>query len=150
MKKSVLRALCVAVGSLVITGAAWAHHGDADRYNDDATTVTGTVVQVQFVNPHAIIEFDVVEGGKTIRWQAELGAPQIMAQQWGWTTRTLKVGDKITVTGRRVKSGGPYMNLRERSSIVLTASGKDVYRSEGTAKYGLPPGKSASGLPPGV
>src|SRR6266498_3588902 len=105
MKNSLLRGLCVAIGSLVITGAASAHHGDADRYSDEAVTVTGTVVQIQFVNPHALIEFDVAEGGKTTRWQAELGAPQIMAQQWGWTVRTLKAGDKITVTGRRVKSG---------------------------------------------
>ena len=63
MKKPFLCALSVAVGSLFISGAASAHHGDADRYTEDVQTVTGTVVQVQFVNPHALIVFDVAEGG---------------------------------------------------------------------------------------
>ena len=135
MKRSFLCALSVAVGSLIISGAAWAHHGDADRYTEDVQTVTGTVVQVQFVNPHALIVFDVSEGGKTQRWQAELGGPQQLARQFGWTTRTLKVGDKITLTGRRAKSGAPYMNLTERANIVLADSGKELYR---TQNYGQP------------
>jgi hypothetical protein len=136
MKKSLLSALCVAVGSLILTGAAWAHHGDADRYNEESVTVTGTVVQVQFVNPHALIVFDVAEGGKNQRWQAELGGPQQLARQFGWTNRTLKVGDKITLTGRRAKSGAPYMNLTERANIVLADSGKELYR---TQNYGQAP-----------
>ena len=135
MKKSFLSFLCVAVGSLIISGAAWAHHGDADRYTEDVTTVTGTVVQVQFVNPHALIVFDVVEGGKSQRWQAEMGGPQQLARQFGWTNRTLKVGDKISLTGRRAKSGAPYLNLTERANIVLADSGKDLYR---TQNYGQP------------
>ena len=135
MKKAFLCALSVAVGSLIISGAAWAHHGDADRYTEEIQTVTGTVVQVQFVNPHALIVFDVVEGGKTQRWQAELGGPQQLARQFGWTTRTLKPGDKISLTGRRAKSGAPYMNLTERANIVLADSGKELYR---TQNYGQP------------
>jgi hypothetical protein len=135
MKKCLLSALCVAVGSLVLTGAAWAHHGDADRYNEDVVTITGTVVQVQFVNPHALIVFDVAEGAKNTRWQAELGGPQQLARQFGWTNRTLKAGDKITLTGRRAKSGAPYMNLTERANIVMADSNKELYR---TQNYGQP------------
>src|SRR5436190_4653571 len=108
MKKILLCALSVAVGLLVMSGPVWAHHGDADRYIEDVVTITGTVVQVQFVNPHALIVFDVNEGGKMTRWQAELGGPQQLARQFGWTNRTLKAGDKITLTGRRAKSGAPY------------------------------------------
>ena len=135
MKKSFLSALVVAVGSLVLTGAAWAHHGDADRYSEEIVTITGTVVQVQFVNPHALIVFDVAEGGKSTRWQAEMGGPQQLARQFGWTNRTLKAGDKITLTGRRAKSGAPYMNLTERANIVMADSGKELYR---TQNYGQP------------
>ena len=46
-----------------------AHHGDAGRYDEEVITVTGTVVAVQMVNPHSHIIFDVVKGGKTVRWQ---------------------------------------------------------------------------------
>jgi hypothetical protein len=135
MKKSLLSAFCVAVAVLMLAVPAWAHHGDADRYNEEVVTVTGTVVQVQFVNPHALIVFDVMEGGKNTRFQAELGGPQQLARQFGWTNRTLKAGDKITLTGRRAKSGAPYMNLTERANIVLADSGKELYR---TQNYGQP------------
>ncbi len=146
MKNSLLCALCVAVGSLVFSVPVWAHHGDADRYNEEVVTVTGTVVQVQFVNPHALIVFDVNEGGKNTRFQAELGGPQQLARQFGWTNRTLKAGDKITLTGRRAKSGAPYMNLTERANIVLADSGKELYR---TQNYGQPADAPAAAAPAG-
>ena len=64
----------LSVSTCVLLMALWprpaaAHHGDADRYSQDVITVTGTVVDVQMVNPHAHIIFDVDEGGKTVRWQ---------------------------------------------------------------------------------
>ncbi|MDO8598418.1 MAG: DUF6152 family protein [Sulfuricaulis sp.] len=144
MKKSFLSVLCVAVGSLVLTGAAWAHHGDADRYVDDVFVITGAIVQIQFVNPHALLVFDVSDGGKTTRWQAELGGPQQLAKQFGWTNRTLKAGDKVTLTGRRAKSGAPYMNLTERANIVMADSGKELYR---TQNYGQPAEAPAAPAP---
>jgi hypothetical protein len=144
MKKSFLCALGVAVGSLILAGTVSAHHGDADRYNDEVVTVTGTVVQVQFVNPHALIVFDVADGGKNQRWQAELGGPQQLARQFGWTNRTLKAGDKISLTGRRAKSGAPYLNLTERANIVLADSGKELYRTQNYGEAPPPPGSGTS------
>jgi hypothetical protein len=125
--------LCVAVAVFVPAAAVRAHHGDADRYNQEVITVTGTVVDSQMVNPHAHIVLDVEEGGKTVRWQAELGAPQQIIKQFGWTPSTIKKGTKVTMIGRRLKSGAPYLNLTERANIVLTDSGKEIYR---TANFG--------------
>jgi len=128
--------LCVAVAVFGPSAAAVrAHHGDADRYNQEVITVTGTVVDAQMVNPHAHIVLDVEEGGKTVRWQAELGAPQQIIKQFGWTPSTIKKGTKLTMIGRRLKSGAPYLNLTERANIVLTDSGKEIYR---TANFGEP------------
>src|SRR5512147_1458486 len=106
----------VCLGLLLAAGSAQAHHGDANRYNEQTITVTGTVVEVQMVNPHAHIVFDVTDaGGKTTRWQAELGGPQQLMRQFGWTPQTIKTGMKITLIGRQLKSGAPYLNLTERS-----------------------------------
>src|ERR1043166_4225249 len=128
----VLAALVVFIGA----AAPRAHHGDADRYVQQVMTVTGTVVEVQMVNPHSHIVLDVTDDkGQTVRWQAELGGPQQLIKQFGWTPNTLKVGTKITITGRRLKSGAPYMNLTERANIVLTDSGKEIFRTE---NYGQP------------
>ena len=121
--------MCVAVGVLISSVGVRAHHGDADRYNQEVITVTGTVVEVQMVNPHAHIVLDVEEGGKTVRWQAELGGPQQLVKQFGWTPSTVKKGTKLTMIGRRLKSGAPYLNLTERANIVQTETGKEIYRT---------------------
>jgi hypothetical protein len=45
----------------------------------------------------------------------------------------VKPGVKVTLTGRRVKSGAPYMAMTERARIILTDSKKVVYQ---TRNYG--------------
>ena len=139
MEKSLLCAVTLAVATL-IPGFAWAHHGDAGRYNEETVTLKGTVVQLVMVNPHALIIFDVNDGGKTTRWTAELGGPQQLIKQFGWSPTTVKPGMPITLIGRVVKSGDPYMNLTERSQITMTDSGKEIYR---TANFGQPAAAAA-------
>jgi hypothetical protein len=107
-----------------------AHHGDAGRYEEGLTLLTGTVVELQFTNPHSIIVMEVAdEAGKAVRWRAELGGPAGLIRQFAWTKTTLKPGDKITVIGRRVKSGAPYINLTEMAKIVMADSGKEIFRT---------------------
>ena len=60
MKKSLLLAI---VGCLSLSGAALAHHGDAGRYIEEVVTITGKVVELQLVNPHSIVVFDVAADG---------------------------------------------------------------------------------------
>lgn len=134
MRKNSFFVAVLLVTCLAAPVSIWAHHGDAGRYNEETMVITGTLVEVQMVNPHSLITFDV-EGpdGKTIRWQAELGAAQQLMKDFGWNKTTMKVGQKLTITGRQAKNGAPYMNLTEKSNIVLTDSGKEIYR---TANYG--------------
>jgi hypothetical protein len=42
---------------------------------------------------------------------------------------------KLTMIGRRLKSGAPYMNLTERANIVVTETGKEIFR---TPNFGAP------------
>ena len=135
MKRALQSAFGVAVTVLVVSSSPQAHHGDADRYVQEVMVVSGTIVELQMTNPHAHVVFDVTEGGKTVRWQAELGGPQQLVRQFGWTPTTMKAGMKITLTGRRLKSGAPYLNLTERANIELTEGGKEIYRTE---NYGQP------------
>ena len=107
-----------------------AHHGDAGRYDEALVTLNGSVVELQMINPHSIIVVDVPdEKGKSTRWQAEMGGPNALARGFGWTRNTLKPGDHITVIGRRVKSGAPYMNLTERAVVYLTDSKRLLFRT---------------------
>jgi ribulose-5-phosphate 4-epimerase/fuculose-1-phosphate aldolase len=136
MKRSLMSTVGAAIGLLVFSSSTRAHHGDADRYDTNVVIVTGTLVEFQLVNPHSIVAFDVTDAnGQTVRWQAEMGGSQQLVKEFGWSKTSVKVGDKITVTGRRAKSGAPYMNLTERSSIVLIDSGKEIFHT-GTKNRG--------------
>ena len=106
MKKDLFFAVSLVVACLILSDLAWAHHGDANRYNEDVIVITGTLVEVQMVNPHSLITFDVTgANGQTVRWQAELGAIQQLVKQFGWTKTTMKAGQKLTITGRQAKNG---------------------------------------------
>lgn len=138
--QTVLLTLAVAASS----AALGAHHGDAGRYDEEVITVIGTVVAIQMVNPHTHIIFDVVEKGKTVRWQAELGTPQQLIKQFGWTPQTIKAGMKLTMIGRQLKGKQPYLNLTERANIVVADTGKEIYRTENFGKAPPPKGDKGS------
>ncbi len=131
MKQISYVAMCVGAAVLLAAGSVRAHHGDAGRYIEDVVNLNGVVVETQLINPHSIVVIDVTEGGKTVRWQAEMGGAQQLIKA-GWTN-DVKPGTKVTLTGRRLKSGAPYMNLTERARVVLTDSGKVVMQN---ANYG--------------
>jgi len=147
VRKSSFLVPTVATAVLTLSGSGRAHHGDAGRYIEEVITITGTVVETQLINPHAILVFDVADSGKNVRWQAELGGAQGLIRG-GWTS-DVKPGVKVTLTGRRLKSGAPYMNMTERARMILADSGKEVLRN---ANYGQPPptgpgGTSSTGAP---
>lgn len=81
-----------------------AHHSFAGTYLEDAEplTVQGTLMTFQVRNPHSFVGVDDAKlkdaEGKPVRWSIEWGAAGQLAQQ-GVKVGTLKVGDKVTVTG---------------------------------------------------
>jgi len=117
----------VAVGVFLLSGAAVAHHGDAGRYTETVKTVQGTVVEFQFVNPHSVVIIAVEdENGNIEEWHGELGSPRNLTNRHGWTKETFQVGDVLTMTGRALKNGGPYMTLTEGSRL-LDGDGNEIY-----------------------
>ena len=106
---------CVAVGVLfVLSGSAFAHHGAAAYDSSKPVTVTGTVTDFQFVNPHVLISMDVKDPstGKIEKWAGELTSPNRLARA-GWTKSTIKPGDELTLTGAPLKSGAPAMAIHK-------------------------------------
>jgi hypothetical protein len=122
-----LVSFCLLIGS----GPALAHHGFAGRYDEaNPVTVTGTVVEFQFMNPHSQITFDARdEKGNVQRWEAELGSAGQLHRAEGWDKDTLRPGDKVTISGPRAKNGANDMNLSHQSRIVMTDSGKEIHNS---------------------
>jgi Family of unknown function (DUF6152) len=130
MKRQLLFASGLAACLSLLPAPVAAHHGDAGRYDETPFIITGTLVEIKLTNPHSILSFEVTDAnGKVTRWQAEMGGGQQLVRQFGWTKDNPKIGDTITLNGRKVKNGAPYMNMTERANIVLTDTGKEIYRT---------------------
>ena len=140
------RASVLAAGLFLLSVPVVAHHGDAGRYDETPFIITGTLVEIKLTNPHSILVFDAADpGGKVVRWQAEMGGGQQLTRQFGWNKESPKIGDTITLNGRKVKSGAPYMNMTEKAQIVLTGSGKEIFK---TPNFGVPDPPPAAPAPP--
>ena len=140
MKNKSLVASVLAAGLFLISVPLVAHHGDAGRYDETPFIITGTVAEIKLTNPHSILVFDVTDpSGKVVRWQAEMGGGQQLVRQFGWNKDMPKIGDKITLNGRKVKNGAPYMNMTEKANIILTDSGKEIYRTMNFGEPAPPP-----------
>jgi hypothetical protein len=111
----------------LVASPLFAHHGDAGRYQDTLTTVTGKVVEYRLVNPHSVIVVEVVDDqGNSELWTGELGSPSELVNKWGWDKDTFKAGDTVTLIGRARKNGEPFMTLSENSKVI-DAEGKERF-----------------------
>lgn len=105
MRNKVLVAFAGLVGALVISISLFAHHGGSMYDWKNPVTLTGIVTDYQFVNPHTQIRFEVTdENGTVTGWVVET-VPMQKLQRAGWNTKTLKPGDRITVTGAPHREG---------------------------------------------
>ena len=85
-------------------------------------TIKGTVRDFQWTNPHIWIQVIVPDAdGKTIEWSIEGNSPSTLSRQ-GWTKRSLKAGDPITMVVHPMRDGSPGGSIVK----VMTADGKVV------------------------
>jgi len=77
-----------------------AHHSFSATYlEDQSITIEGDVVQYLFRNPHSFVHVNVTEkNGSTRRYMAEWNTPSQLGEQ-GVNSRTLRVGDRVIITG---------------------------------------------------
>jgi len=96
----------------LVTGAL-AHHGQAAFDTSKTVTVTGTVTEFEFLNPHVQVYIEVKgDKGEKEKWQGELTAPNKLARA-GWTKRTLKPGDTVTLSGFQTQNGAKTLWIRK-------------------------------------
>ena len=85
----------------------WAHHSMAGFDRTKTVSVTGTVKQFKWANPHAWIEMEIPDGkGGTSEWNVEMTSPAVLIKA-GWKSSVIKPGDKVTVACHPQVSGEP-------------------------------------------
>jgi hypothetical protein len=113
MKRHLI-ALAAGAAFLASSGAALAHHSFAMFDADQQATLSGTVKEFQWVNPHAWIYLMVANhDGQLDQWAIELGGPGNLIRQ-GWTPKTLTPGMDVKLVIHPLRdgtNGGQFVGL---------------------------------------
>lgn len=95
MKRSILTVLCLAAG----IDLAWAHHGIANFDLNADIELTGTVTDVDFINPHSWLYLDVTDAsGAVTQWRCEMRGATVLRRS-GWSPEMFPAGMRIRITG---------------------------------------------------
>jgi hypothetical protein len=113
--------------ALLGANAALAHHSPVMFDQTRQVTLTGTVREFQWTNPHSYIQLVVKNAaGQDEEWNLEMAAPTYL-YNLGWRPSTIKAGDTLTVTVAPLRKGGNGGLLLK----AATADGKPIGRTAG-------------------
>ncbi len=117
-----------AVAAASFAAPALAHHSFAMFDADKTITMTGTVKEFEWTNPHSWLRvmIDDKATGKPAQWAFEMGSPGQQARV-GWKPDSVKPGDKVTVMIHPLKDGsrgGQFITAILPSGTMLGNGGQ--------------------------
>lgn len=131
LRNGIRTGLIVTLGVIAMSTLTIAHHGTNISYDrSKPLTLTGTVTEFRFANPHPQLYIDVKDAsGKTTNWGCEIAANPYQLVLSGWTkqrsTGALPPGTLVTVTLAPSRAGTPVGVLiklvNERGEELLAA-----------------------------
>lgn len=121
--------LAALVIGMAIAAPASAHHSHGMFDASKRITLSGTVKEFQWTNPHVWLQLMVAdETGVLHEWSLE-GATPVMLNRRGWRSSSLQPGEKVTVTSNPLRSGAYGGTLgvvtRENGEVVGDRTGGD-------------------------
>jgi len=142
--KSKLFIVAVLAGVLLLPTASFAHHG-GNLYDTTKAVVLkdATITKFEWGTPHNQIYFDAKnDKGEMQHWVASTEPAGVMLER-GWTRRSLKPGDVVTVYIYAAKNGATVGNLQK----IVMADGKELTAAgpPGGAREGGAPGAGGAG-----
>ena len=131
--RSKMTVLALGAALLLAAVPVLAHHSFAAEYDaGKPVKMTGTVTQMEWINPHAWVHIDVKQAdGKVVNWMVEAGAPNALLRR-GFNKQSLLPGTIITVEGYQAKDG------------AMRANGRDITYLDGRKLF---VGSSGTGAP---
>ena len=123
VKKQILGSLG-AIGLLLITASALAHHSFAAEFDiEKPVELRGTLTGMDWVNPHGWLYMDVENSDGTVtNWAVEAGgATQLLRR--GLRKTDFPPGMEVVVSGYLARNGEPVVNGRS----VTTPDGRNFF-----------------------
>ena len=109
--------LAVSLCGLMLAGRASAHHSIQAQFDiNKHITISGSVVRLEFINPHSYLTVNVKDAdGKVTRWAFEMGAAgQLRRAGLSRADRGgIKAGDEVTVIALAARDGSNSGLLQE-------------------------------------
>jgi hypothetical protein len=122
--------LLVLAAAALGANSAGAHHSPVMFDMAQQVTMTGTVRDFQWTNPHSYIQLVVKnDQGQDVEWNLEMAAPTYL-YNLGWRPASVKAGDTLVVTVAPLRKGGNGGLLLK----AATADGKPIGRTPGAAQ----------------
>ena len=127
---------------VAFSAPAYVHHSGAMFDAEKVVTITGTVTEFSWTNPHASFRVDVPNaGGKLESWAIEMNSPNNLVHE-GWKRSSIKAGDKVTVQINPLRDGRPG----GRYIGITLSDGKHLGGPEAAAAAGAAkPDKAGNG-----
>ena len=117
------------MSGLGLATSAYAHHSMNGFDRAKTISITGTVKQFKWANPHSWIEVEVVNSkGMPETWNLEMTAPGILARA-GWKSTMLKPGDKVTFGVHPMVNGdigGQFVSVTFADGLTMTERGQQT------------------------
>ncbi len=115
---------CAVIAAAAFAIPAQAHHSFAMFDQEKTISISGTVKEFEWSNPHAWIHLTAVDAttGRPVDWAFEMGSVGQIAAQ-GWKSNSIKPGDKITVSGHPLRDGsrgGQYRSVKFADGSTIT------------------------------
>jgi hypothetical protein len=124
------------VSVLLFCASASAHHGNSAYDETVRVTIKGVVTEFVWTNPHSQVYLDVTDkSGKIVHWAVETNSPAILMRA-GWTRRSIKYGDQLTIILCPARNGAPvaYMGSGDPGTKVIFADGHELDFTDKTAR----------------
>ena len=136
MLRNILSAIFL-IALLAAVPSAYAHHAFSAEFDANLPIlVTGKVVKVEWINPHAWVHVQIErDDGATLVWELEAGTPNTLLRR-GLTKTLLVPGTPVTVRG--------YQSKDRLCNPSCKGSGRDITFPDGRKLF---MGSSGTGAP---
>ncbi len=131
-----IESLTLVVTLLFLCAPASAHHGNSAYDEQARVPIKGTVTEFVWTNPHSQIYLDVKDkNGNIVHWGIETNSPGILTRA-GWTRRSVKPGDEVTIILCPAKNGEPvaYIGSGDPGTKVIFSDGRELAKRKETTK----------------